>query len=205
MEEIMQTIMLHIEAIVLQFGYVGIFLATVIESTFVPIPAEVTMIPAGILVAKGELNYWITLMASTAGVIVGSIINYFVGLKFGRTLVVRYGKYVMLKEHHLHSTEMFFKRYGRAAVFLGRLLLGVKHYIAFVAGVAKMNFQLFTIYTSFGALIWMLILLQAGYMSHTEGGTGNSALHQIQTIVMIVIGVSLVAWLVKKKLMNHHK
>jgi membrane protein DedA with SNARE-associated domain len=203
MEELMQTIMTQIEAIVLQFGYVGIFIATLIESTFVPIPAEVTMIPAGILVAKGELNYWMTLTVSTAGVIAGSVINYFVGLKFGRTLFVRFGKYVMLKEHHLHSTEMFFKRYGRAAVFLGRLLLGVKHYIAFVAGIAKMNFQLFTIYTSFGAVIWMFILLQAGYMSHHEGGDGSSAVHQVQNIVMIVIGVSAVAWFVKKRLMRH--
>lgn len=186
-----------------RLGYAGIFIATLIESSFVPIPAEVTMIPAGMLAFKGIFNYWLVLASATAGTIAGSLFNYWIGLQFGRKFILRYGKYIFIKHSFLDKTESFFTRYGRLAVFLGRLLPGIKHYIAFVAGIARMKFQPFITYTSLGALIWMWALLQVGYMAQRNTENGNSDLSSLELIVFAITVISLLAWWVKQRMMRH--
>ncbi len=190
--------------LVKQLGYLGLFVATLIESTFIPIPAEVTMIPAGMLAAHGELSYWGILVSATAGVIVGSIINYWIGIRFGRALLLTYGKYIFLKPDSLRKTERFFAKYGGLAVFLGRLLPGIKHYIAFVAGIACMPFRPFVMFTAIGGLIWIWLLLHVSYLAELKAerdGTGD--LSSLEWIVAAVVAISVVAWLLKSKLMKH--
>lgn len=188
--------------LVQHFGYLGVFLATLIESTFVPIPAEFTMIPAGILAAKGHFDYWLVLLSSTLGVIAGSAINYWIGLRFGRALIIRFGPYFFIKPAILHKTERFFARYGKLAVFMGRLLPGIKHYIAFVAGIVNMKFQHFIIYSSLGGLIWMWIILQIGYMSVGKGANGETV-DSFETILITITLVTAVVWFIKERLMRH--
>lgn len=188
-----------------QLGYLGIFISTLIESTFVPIPAEVTMIPAGMLVAEGKMDYWVALLSSTFGVIAGSAINYWFGYRYGRILILKFGKYIFIKPRHIEKTENFFQRYGAVAVFMGRLLPGVRHYIAFVAGVAQMKFRPFMIYTALGGLIWMWVLLQVGYMSQLNADNPDSHIGGLETAVIIVVIVSLAAYGVQRfLLMKRH-
>lgn len=181
------------------FGYLGIFIATLIESTFIPIPAEITMIPAGMLAAEGHFNYWVVLITATAGVLAGSLINYWIGLHFGRTLITKYGSYIFIKNQHLKKTELFFAQYGKLAVFLGRLLIGVKHYIAFAAGIARMQFKAFIIYTLFGGLVWIWIILHIGFIAKQN----NTSIGELEIILISVAIVTLVAWLIKQKFMKH--
>ncbi|MCB2081701.1 MAG: calcium/sodium antiporter [Rickettsiales bacterium] len=185
------------------FGYLGIFVATMVEGTFIPIPAEITMVPAGMLAAKGELNYWGALASGAAGVLVGSLINYWVGLRFGRAFILRFGSYIFIKPHFLQSTEVFFIRYGRMAVFMGRLLPGVKHYIAFAAGIARMKFQPFVTYTAFGGLIWVWVLLQVGFMAERSEENGNTSVSGLETILIIITIISVIFWIIKHRLMRH--
>lgn len=185
--------------LVKHLGYLGIFIATLIESTFIPVPAEITMIPAGMLAAEGYFNYWILLIISTAGVLAGSLINYWVGLRFGRSIIIKYGSYIFIKSEHLQKTEIFFAKYGKLAVFLGRLLLGVKHYIAFVAGIARMQLKPFIIYTSLGGIVWMWIILHIGFIAkHSNASTGK-----LEIILSLVAIVTLITWLLKRKFMKH--
>lgn len=184
-------------------GYIGIFFTTLIESTFVPIPAEVTVVPAGMLAAKGHFSYWGVLASATMGVIAGSAINYWIGSRYGRVLIIKFGKYVFLKPSFLRRTEIFFEKYGAFAVFIGRLLPGLRHYIGFVAGIAKMKFQLFVIYTSLGGLIWMWILLQVGYMAEKNSAKGNADLSSLELIVIAVTVITLIAYFIKKKIFKH--
>jgi len=186
--------------LVKHLGYLGIFIATLIESTFIPIPAEVTMIPAGMLAAEGYFNYWGLLVTSTAGVLTGSLVNYWIGLRFGRAIIIKYGSYVLLKHQHLMKTELFFAKYGKLAVFLGRLLVGVKHYIAFVAGIARMRLKAFIISTSLGGLVWMWIILHIGYMTKRSNTT---VVGELEIILISVAVVTLIAWLIKRKFMKH--
>jgi membrane protein DedA with SNARE-associated domain len=186
-----------------RMGYVGIFLLTTIESTFVPIPAEVTVIPAGILAAKGVMNYWLVIATSTLGVIAGSAINYWLGFHYGRKLILRYGKYVFMTPAFLEKTEKFFAKYGKLAVFLGRVLPGVKHYIAFAAGIAKMSIKPFLIYSALGGLVWMWLLVHIGYMAEINAEKGTSHFSSLEIISVAIVGVTLVALFVKQKMMKH--
>lgn len=145
------------------------------------------MIPAGVLAAEGKMDYWMALLAATSGVIAGSAINYWFGLRYGRALILRFGKYILIKPRHIEKTESFFARYGAVAVFMGRLLPGVRHYIAFVAGIAAMKFRNFMIYTSFGGLIWMWVLLQIGFMAKRNADNPESHIGGLETIVILIV------------------
>ncbi|MET0154701.1 MAG: DedA family protein [Rickettsiales bacterium] len=190
-------------AVVESLGYAGVFFATLIESTFMPVPAEITVIPAGMLAAKGSLNYWGALACASSGVIAGSMVNYWVGLRFGRALLLKYGRYIFLKPAFLIKTERFFARYGVIAAFMGRLLPGVKHYIAFVAGIARMKFLPFVAASSLGGLIWMWLLLQVGFMAERSAQNSEEGLGSLENILIAVTLISVVVWIVKEKLMKH--
>lgn len=195
MQEITDALMLLVQ----KFSYFGIFIATFVESTFVPIPAEVTLIPAGILAAQGKMNYWLVLLVSTTGVVAGSMLNYWIGLKFGRGFIERYGRYVFLNEKFLEKTERFFQKHGAFAAFAGRLLPGVRHYIAFPAGIARMPVKTFAVYSALGGGIWMWVLLQLGYMAGMKSPDGQVDIDMVETIVLSLSAVLIIFYALKLK------
>jgi len=144
-------------------GYMGIFFMMFLESSFFPFPSEVVMIPAGYLAYKGEMNIYLAILAGVSGSLFGALFNYFLAVKFGRVLLVKYGKYVFIKEDTILKMESFFEKHGSISTFSGRLIPAVRQYISFPAGLAKMNLTLFCIYTSLGAAIWVVILTLMGY------------------------------------------
>ncbi len=146
------------------FGYGGIFIMTSLESTFVPIPSEVTMVPAGYLVQQGHMNLFLVLLASLLGTLFGSAVNYWLALKLGRNFLLRYGRWLRVTEAKIIKVENFFERHGAAAIFLGRLVVGVRHYISFPAGLARMDLRRFFIFTALGGMIWVSILVGLGYV-----------------------------------------
>jgi membrane protein DedA with SNARE-associated domain len=146
-----------------ELGYFGIFIMTFIESTFVPIPAEVTMLPAGYLVQQGKLNFWLVFLASVVGTVGGAYLNYWIARHYGRDLFLRYGKFFMMTPAKMAKLERFFYRHGAISTFTGRLIPGLRHYISFPAGLAKMRVTPFLTYTALGGSIWMMILLVLGY------------------------------------------
>lgn len=148
---------------VYHLGYLGIFLMTFVESTFVPIPAEVTMIPAGYLVYQGKMDLLPVLVASILGTVGGAYFNYWLAKRYGRDLFIRYGKYLMMTPEKLDKLELFFYRHGAISTFTGRLLPGIRHYISFPAGLARMDLKKFVIYTALGGAIWMTVLVMLGY------------------------------------------
>jgi membrane protein DedA with SNARE-associated domain len=144
-------------------GYIGIFVMMFLESSFFPFPSEVVMVPAGYLAAKGEMNIFIAIFAGIAGSLAGAVFNYFLALKYGRTFLAKYGKYVLVKEETLQKMENFFAKHGHISTFSGRLIPAVRQYISLPAGLAKMNLWKFSLYTSLGAGIWVIILTLLGY------------------------------------------
>lgn len=158
-EQLMQWLV----ALVDQLGVAGIFIMTFLESTFVPIPSEMTMLPAGYLVHEGKMDLVSVLIASVMGTIGGAYFNYWLAKRFGRGLFLRYGKYFFMTPEKLAKLEVFFARHGAISTFTGRLIPGVRHYISFPAGLAQMNVRTFVIYTALGGLLWMSTLLAVGY------------------------------------------
>jgi len=145
------------------FGYFGIFVMTFLESTFVPIPAEVTMIPAGYLAHHGEMNFFIVFICSIVGTSGGSLFNYWLAMHYGRRFFAAYGKYMFFPVEKMEKMEQYFKSHGEISIFTGRLIPGLRHFISFPAGLARMDLRKFCFYTSVGGGIWMLTLMLVGY------------------------------------------
>ncbi|TLD96212.1 DedA family protein [Helicobacter jaachi] len=144
-------------------GYTGIFVMMFLESSFVPFPSEVVMIPAGYLVSQGEMNAIIAVLCGICGSLAGALLNYYLALKLGRAFLVRYGKYVFFTESTMQKMEDFFVKHGPISTFIGRLITVVRQYISLPAGLARMNLAKFCFYTSLGAGIWVIILTFIGY------------------------------------------
>jgi membrane protein DedA with SNARE-associated domain len=174
-----------------QLGYAGIFITTFIESTFVPIPAELTVVPAGYLVHQGRMELFPVWFLSIAGAVCGSYANYMIARSLGRSVFIRYGKYFFFTEEKLHTIERFFEKYGVISTFTGRLIPGVRHFIAFPAGLAKMPLRPFLIYTTLGSGIWMTILVALGYYIGQNEAllTTYLPLFKLGIVLLLVLGV----------------
>ncbi len=143
-------------------GYPGIVLLMAIESACIPLPSEIIMPFSGYLVYTGRFNLWWTGVAGALGCNLGSIVAYWVGYYGGRPLVERYGRYVLLSRHDLELADRWVARYGDAAIFFSRLLPVIRTFIALPAGMVRMNFWKFNVYTFLGSLPWCLGLAYAG-------------------------------------------
>lgn len=185
-----------------ELGYWGIFFMTFIESTFVPIPAEATMLPAGYLVHQGKLNFWLVLLASIVGTVGGAYFNYWLAKRYGRDLFIRYGKYFMITPAKMEKLERFFDKHGAVSTFTGRLLPGLRHYISFPAGLAQMRVVPFLTYTALGGSIWMLVLLIVGYKIGENQDLAKVYMPWIKggMLAALTIGISAYVFIRKRKL-----
>lgn len=146
------------------YGYQAVFVLMVLESALIPIPSEVTMVFGGFLVSRGRLDFfWVGMLGALANVL-GSWLAYWLGLWGGRPLIERWGKYIFLRPHELDRAEAWFERHGEAAVFVSRLLPVVRTFISLPAGVARMPFGKFTVYTFLGCIPWTFALTWAGVL-----------------------------------------
>lgn len=185
-------------------GYLGIMLLMAIESTFIPIPSELILPPAGYLVWKGKLNLIGVVIASNIGSLIGSFFTYYLGLLLGRPFVVRFGKYFLFTEEKLRKTEAFFKKYGHISIFIARLLPGIRHYISFPAGMAKMNAVTFSAFTLLGATIWSIILIFIGYHAGKNEELIKRYVHEITAIIVITAVILFLLFLVRTKKLRTH-
>jgi len=149
-------------ATISKMGYMGIVLLMAIESACIPLPSEIIMPFSGYLVSRGELNLWWVAVAGAVGCVLGSLVAYWVGMYGGRPFIEKYGKYILLSRHDLDIADRWFAKYGEVIVFVSRLLPAIRTFIAFPAGVARMNLTRFVIYTFAGSLPWCLALAYVG-------------------------------------------
>jgi len=165
-------------------GYIGIFIMMFLESSFFPFPSEVVMIPAGYLAAKGEMNLFLAILSGIAGSVAGAWFNYLLAYKWGRGALLKF-----LKEHHLEKLEKFFEKHGEISTFNGRLIPGIRQYISFPAGLAKMHPVKFTLFTALGAGIWVSILALLGYFIGENSELIHKYIKEITIITLIVLAV----------------
>jgi membrane protein DedA with SNARE-associated domain len=185
------------------YGYAAIFLLMVLESACIPIPSEVTMLFGGALAnaaffqAVGSsaepLSFVLVGLVGAVANLVGSWIAWGVGWKGGRPLVERYGRYILLREHDLERAESWWGRHGEAAVFFSRLLPVVRTFISLPAGIGRMPFWRFTIYTLLGCLPWTFALAAVGYAVGQNWTTVEEYFRPI-SIAIGVLAVAAIAW-----------
>lgn len=144
-------------------GYLGVFLAMLVEGVFTPIPSEIIMPFAGYVAYTGQLDFVLVILVGSVGATVGSSIAYLLAFIVGRPLFDRYGRFFGLDQVRLQKAEQWFERWGIYGIFIGHSLPGIRSVISFPAGLAKMDRTRFVIFTFLGALVWNTVLVTAGY------------------------------------------
>lgn len=185
-----------IVATISALGYGGVVLLMAIESACIPLPSEIIMPFSGYLVSTGELNLWGVAIAGAVGCVLGSLVAYWVGMYGGRPFIEKYGRYILLSRHDLDIADRWFGKYGEVIVFVSRLLPAIRTFIAFPAGVARMNLTRFVIYTFAGSLPWCLGLAYVGQKLGEQWDKDPRLkmwFHRFDFLIGIV-GVLFVAW-----------
>lgn len=179
-----------VQDIVRDVGYPGLFVLIFLESTLVPIPSELVMPFAGALAAKGDFSLPIVLVINSVAALLGSGLCYWLGMIGGKPILLRYGKFIGVRQKDVQRTETYFARHGRATILIGRFLPVVRHIISIPAGIARMPLVPFFTQTFIGSTIWGTVLILIGY---ELGARWDSVAMELKHIDMIVgVGIVLV-------------
>ncbi len=180
-------------------GYSGIVILMALESSFFPFPSEVVIPPAGYLASQGKMSMIVIIIAGILGSVIGALANYYIAVYFGRTLLIKYGKYFFLTEEKLEKVETFFNNHGEITTFVGRLIPVIRQYISFPAGLARMNIFKFIFYTALGASIWVIILAYVGYAVGNNIELVKQNLHKITLILIPALIILVIVYIIIKK------
>ena len=153
-------------------NYGTILFLMLLESTVVPVPSELVVSPAAYHAAGGHLNVWLVILFATIGADLGASINYAAGYWLGRPIIYRFansrlGHLCLLNQEKVEKSEHYFNDHGAVATITGRLIIGIRHLISIPAGLAKMNYWRFLLYTTIGAGVWHAILAALGWYLHS--------------------------------------
>lgn len=153
-------------------NYPTIFFLMMLESTVVPVPSELVVSPAAYHAAGGNMNIWLVILFATLGADLGATINYVVAYYVGRPVIYRFansrlGHLCLLNQEKVEKSEKYFDDHGKLATITGRLIPGIRHLISIPAGLAKMHYGHFLLYTTIGAGVWNIILAALGWYLHT--------------------------------------
>lgn len=209
--EILNNLVNWLIGLIDSLGYLGIFILMTIESSFIPFPSEVVLIPAGVLIYQGKMNFWLVLFFGILGSLAGALINYYLAFYLGRKgihkLLNKYEKVFFINEESLNKSDRFFEKHGEITTFIGRLIPGVRQLISLPAGFSKMNIYKFIFYTALGAGIWTAILIALGYFFGDNGKLIEKNLNIVNLILiflaLIIIFVYL--WIKRRKIKREIK
>jgi len=175
-------------------GLWGIVAMMAIESACIPLPSEVIMPFSGYLVSHGRFALWETAVAGAIGCVVGSIVAYIVGRYGGRQFIWKYGKYILISHHDLDLADRWFDRHGQFAIFFSRLLPVVRTFISLPAGIAKMRFDMFVLWTFAGSLPWCYALAYVGYKMGDNWDTLGVYFHRFDAVIGVIILAGIIWW-----------
>lgn len=184
-------------AAIARLGYGGIVLLMAIESACIPLPSEIIMPFSGYLVFKGEFALWAVTLAGAVGCVLGSLVAYFIGAYGGRSLVYRYGRYVLISHRDLALADRWFARHGGITVFVGRLLPIIRTFIALPAGISRMPLGPFVTYTFAGSLIWCYGLAWIGLKLGENWRTLDAYFRKFDIVIAVML-LTAAAWYIRR-------
>lgn len=193
-------------------GLFGIVVAMAIESCCIPLPSEIVMPLAGVMVANSKILQGVTsgsglllvALAGTLGCLIGSAVAYGIGAAGGRPLLLKYGRYVLISQHDANMADRFFQHWGSATVFFSRLLPVVRTYISLPAGITKTPFVKFCVYTLLGSFPWCILLAYAGFVLGSHFLMLGPIFHSLDVVILVAV-VLLVVLYVWRHIRNDRK
>lgn len=198
MFELIERIFFLLKDIISSFGYMGIGAGMLFESACIPIPSEMILPLAGFMAADGDINLWAANAAVAIGSLLGSTLAYLVGYLGGRPFIIKYGKYLFISEDHFYKADRTFRKHGAAAVFFGRLLPVIRTFISLPAGISRMDFGKFLLYSLTGMLPWNFMLIFLGFKLGANYETiVRPVFKKFEYAVIVLIILTLLFFIVK--------
>jgi len=190
-----------ISSLLSNLNYGTILFLMLLESTVIPVPSEFVVTPAAYHAAGGQLDVWLVILFATIGADIGASINYVVAYYVGRPVIYRFanskwGKMCLLSQEKVEKSERYFDDHGIVATLTGRLIPGIRHLISIPAGLAKMNYWKFLLYTTIGAGCWHAILAALGWYLHAivpEEQLNGKIEEYAEYIKLIIVALVLLA------------
>ena len=202
-------------ALLSNLNYGTILFLMLLESTVVPVPSEFVVTPAAYHAASGQLDVWLVILFATIGADLGASINYFVALYVGRPVIYRFansrwGKMCLLNQEKVEKSERYFDDHGIVATLTGRLIPGIRHLISIPAGLARMNYWKFLLYTTIGAGAWHAILAALGWYLHAivpEDQLNDKIAEYAEYIKLVILAlvIAAVVWFVVTRYLKRQK
>lgn len=189
----MQEVAKFFQHVIETLGYPGIFLLVVLESTLVPVPSTLVFPFAGFLAAKGLFSLPVVLAINSIGAVVGSGLCYWLGAAGGKPLLLKYGKYFLIRQKDIEKTESWFASHGKATILVARFVPVVRHIISLPAGIARMRLLPFLVQTFIGATLWGGFLILLGYYM---GEHWDTVANKLKRFDLVIGGAIVVAVLV---------
>ena len=194
-------------------NYLSITLLMTVESSFIPFPSEIVIPPAAYVAGKEDsslhatenypINVLLIVLFGTIGAMLGAIINYLLAMWLGRPIIYAFadskvGHICLLSSEKVKKAEDYFNEHGKVSTFVGRLIPGIRQLISIPAGLSKMNFGQFLLYTFLGAGIWNIVLALLGYIAHGQMNLIHAYSHELSIAIMALLGVVVVYFVVKR-------
>ncbi len=186
-----------VQGVVESLGYPGLFLLIVLESTMVPVPSLLVMPFAGYLASQGTFSLPVILVINSVAALTGSMISYEIGARGGKPLLLRYGKWVLVRPEDVERTEAYFIRHGGATVLIARFLPVVRHLISIPAGIARMPLLKFLTQTFLGSTIWGGGLMVLGYVLGSQWEEVASRAKRVDLVIAGLIVLAILALVIR--------
>lgn len=199
-------------------NYASITALMTIESSFIPFPSEVVIPPAAFVAAEADsalcvtanypLDVALIVLFGTLGAMLGAIINYALSVWLGRPIIYKFadsriGHLCLLSKEKVQKAETYFNNHGKVSTFIGRLVPGIRQLISIPAGLSRMHFGQFLLYTFLGAFIWNAILALLGYLAHGQKDVIEQYSHLLGIIIVVVVAAAILYLIVRKFLKRH--
>ena len=201
----------------MNYGSIAALMA--VESSFIPFPSEIVIPPAA-YVAESEgsslnvtesytVNVLFIVLFGTLGALIGAIINYFLALWLGRPIVYAFadskvGRLLLLSSEKIKKAEDYFNEHGKVSTFIGRFIPAIRQLISIPAGLSRMPFGSFCLYTVLGAFIWNVVLALLGYVAHGQADLINQYSHELSVALLVLVCIAII-WLIAKHVYKRRK